>query len=132
MMNQDVTKKTLREFGLLLGGAALVYALWPLLFRGEPLRLWAIGVSGVFGVVGVVMPGILKHPYRGWMMIGHVLGWVNTRIILGVLYYMIVVPMGLVMQAMGHDPMNRALVPGMDTYRVVREPRPASHMKNMF
>ncbi len=131
-MNEAVTNKTLRDFGLLIGGAALVYALWPLVFRGEDMRLWAAGLGAVIGATGLVAPAILKHPYRGWMVVGHALGWMNTRIILGALYYGLVVPMGLVMKIMGRDPMRRALVPGMESYRVVREPRPASHMKNMF
>lgn len=131
-MNQDMTNKVLRDFGLLLGAAGLVYAVWPFLFRGEPPRIWAAGIGGLFGMVGLVMPSVLKHPYRAWMMVGHALGWVNTRIILGILYYGVVVPMGLVMKVMGRDPMHRAIVPGVDTYRVVREPRAPSHMRNMF
>lgn len=131
-MNEEVTKKTLRDFGLLIAGAALVYALWPLVFRGEEVREWAVGVAAVFGLAGLAAPAVLKYPYRGWMMVGHALGWFNTRILLGLLYYVLVVPMGLVMKMMGHDPMRRALVPGMQSYRVLRTPRPASHMKNMF
>jgi hypothetical protein len=66
------------------------------------------------------------------MAVGHVLGWINTRIILGILYYGLIVPTGLVMKMFGRDPMRRAFVPDMQTYRVVREPRQPSHMKHMF
>ena len=131
-MNEEITKKTLRDFGLLIAGVALIFALWPLVFRGEGVRIWAASISAVFGLAGLAVPGVLKHVYRGWMKVGHVLGWVNTRILLGAVYYGLVVPMGLVMKLMGKDPMRRALVPGMESYRVTRSRRPASHMKNMF
>jgi hypothetical protein len=82
--------------------------------------------------VGAAVPSLLKYIYQGWMFVGHVMGWINTRIILGVLFYGIVTPMGMVMKLAGRDPMRRAFDPEAITYRVVRQPRPASHMKNMF
>ena len=88
--------------------------------------------AGALIPLGLILPRVLAPLYKGWMAVGHVLGWINTRIILGILYYGLVVPMGLVMKMLGRDPMRRAWIPGMDTYRVVREPRPPSHMKNMF
>ncbi len=129
---EELSTKTLRDFGLLMGGVLLVYGVWPALFRGEAVRLWAMVVGGVAGGLGMVAPSTLAQPYKGWMFIGHILGWINTRIILGILYYGVVVPMGLVMKLMGRDPMRRALVPGMETYRVMRQRREPSHMNNMF
>ena len=46
------------------------------------------------GGSGLMMLGVFKHVYQGWMWVGHVMGWVNTRIILGVLLYGVVTPMG--------------------------------------
>jgi hypothetical protein len=66
------------------------------------------------------------------MKIGHVLGSINTKIILGIIYYLLITPMGLVMRLMGKDSMHRALGQGTDTYRVVRAPRPRHHMRNQF
>ena len=60
------------------------------------------------------------------------MGWVNTRIILGVLFYGIVTPMGLIMKMTGRDPMRRSYEPDALTYRVIRQPRPAAQLKNMF
>ncbi|HEU4685551.1 MAG TPA: SxtJ family membrane protein [Nitrospira sp.] len=132
MESQEVTKKVLRQFGLMVGGIFLVIALWPLVWRQEPLRSWALVVGLVLTLTGAVMPEALRQIYRGWMFLGHVLGWVNTRIILGILFYGIVTPMGIVMKLTGRDPMRRGFDPEATTYRVPREPRPASHMKNMF
>lgn len=132
MEHMKVTKKTLRQFGLMVGGIFLLIGLWPFVWRQEAVRIWAVVPGSLLVVAGLMMPGILKHVYQGWMWVGHVMGWVNTRIILGVLFYGVVTPMGLVMRLTGRDPMRREFEPEAQTYRVVRQPRPASHMKNMF
>ena len=63
---------------------------------------------------------------------GEVLGWINTRIILGVLFYLLFTPLGLCMRLRGKDPMRRTLSPEAESYRVVRQPRPSSHMMHQF
>jgi hypothetical protein len=132
MENIEVTKRTLRQFGLMVGGVFLLIGLWPFVWRQEPVRLWAVVPGSLLAVAGLVVPTVLKQVYQGWMWVGHIMGWVNTRIILGVLFYGVVTPMGMVMKLTGRDPMRREFEPDALTYRVVRQPRPASHMKNMF
>src|SRR5262245_28616912 len=132
MEHQEITKRTLRQFGLMVGGIFLLIGLWPFVCRQDPVRLWAVVLGTVLVAAGVAIPGILQEIYKGWMFVGHVLGWINTRIILGVLFYGIVTPMGVVMRLAGRDPMRRGFDPEAQTYRVNRQPRPASHMKNMF
>ena len=132
MEHVEVTKKTLRQFGLMVGGIFLFIGLWPFVWRQEAVRFWAVVPGSLLAVAGLIMPSVLKQVYQGWMWVGHVMGWVNTRIILGVLFYVVVTPMGLVMKLTGRDPMRREFEPDAQTYRVIRQPRPASHMKNMF
>jgi len=132
MENVQVTNKILRQLGLMVGGVFLVIGVWPFLWRQEAIRDWAIVPGVLLSVVGLIVPSMLKYLYQGWMWVGHVLGWINTRIILGILFYGIVTPMGLVMKLAGRDPMCRGFEPDATTYRVIRTPRPASHMKNMF
>jgi Saxitoxin biosynthesis operon protein SxtJ len=132
MEHVEITKKTLRQFGLMVGGIFLFIGLWPFVWRQEAVRIWVVVPGALLATAGLIIPGVLKHVYRGWMWVGHVMGWVNTRIILGVLFYGVVTPMGLVMKLTGRDPMRRAFEPSAKTYRVVCQPRPSSHMKNMF
>jgi hypothetical protein len=82
--------------------------------------------------LGAIIPQSLKQLHAGWMKIGHVLGLINTRIILGIIYYLLITPMGLVMRLMGKDSMHRAFAKDTDTYRVVRTQRPPHHMQNQF
>ena len=124
--------KQLRQFGLLVGGVFAVIGLWPFVFRSESPRLWAMILGGLLIVLGGIVPQSLKQVHQGWMKVGHVLGWINTRIILGIIYYLLITPMGLVMRLMGKDSMHRSFVQHTDTYRVLRTPRPRQHMRNQF
>ncbi len=126
------THKELRQFGLIVGGVFSVIGVWPVVFRGESLRLWAMVLGSVLVVLGAIVPQSLMQVHQGWMKIGHVLGAINTRIILGIIYYLLITPMGIVMRLMGKDPMHRAVRENVDTYRVVRAAGPRNHMRNQF
>ena len=131
-MSTSLDRKELRSFGLLVGGVFSVIGLWPILFRGDPPRWWALALGGTLIVLGLALPVVLKPVYRIWMKVGHVLGWVNTRIILGIIFYGLFTPMGLIRRALGKDAMRRALVQDAETYRVTRTRRPPSHVKHQF
>ena len=131
-MEHAATRKELRQFGLLVGAVFTVIGLWPFVFRGEPLRLWAIGLGCLLIACGGVLPSVLAPIHTGWMWVGHILGWINTRILLGIVFYVLVTPLGLVFRLMGKDTMRQAFDESSTTYRVIRSPRPPSHMKYQF
>lgn len=130
--SQQITMKDLRQFGFLVGGVFAVIGLWPVVFRSESPRWWAMILGSLLIVLGAIAPQSLKQAHSGWMRVGHILGSINTRIILGIIYYLLITPMGLVMRLMGKDPMHRALSQDTDTYRVIRAPRSRQHMRNQF
>lgn len=131
-MKQPVETKELRHFGLIVGGVFAVIGLWPMVFRGEGIRLWAAIVGGALVLTGLVLPRSLQPIFRGWMWVGHILGWINTRIILGIVFFGLITPMGVVMRLFGKDAMHRVLVQDIPSYRVVRGSRPRGHMRNQF
>lgn len=131
-MEQSATKKDLRSFGLLVGGVFSVIGLWPLLLRGEPYRFWAVGLGGMLILLGGAIPSVLAPLHRLWMWIGHILGWINTRILLGLVFYGLVTPIGIVFRLMGKDVMRQVFAQDSPTYRVARQPRPRGHMKYQF
>ena len=131
-MDHAATRKELRQFGLLVGAVFTVIGLWPRVFRGEPLRLWAIGIGGLLIVCGGALPSVLAPIHKGWMWVGHILGWINTRILLSIVFYALLTPIGLVFRLMGKEKMRQAFAESSTTYRVVRTPRPHSHMKYQF
>jgi len=131
-MDHAATRKELRQFGLLVGAVFTVMGLWPLVFRGEPLRLWAIGIGGLLIACGGAFPSVLAPIHKGWMWVGHILGWINTRILLGIVFYGLLTPIGIVFRLMGKDTMRQGFAESRTTYRVVRSPRSHSHMKQQF
>src|SRR5262245_59382973 len=108
--------KQLRSFGLIVGGIFALIGIWPAVWRGQP-RLWSLLLGGVLMALALVLPHSLAQVYRLWMTVGEVLGWINTRIILGVLFYGLFTPMGLFMRLRSKDPMRRTLAPEAETYR---------------
>jgi hypothetical protein len=131
-MQNDITTKQLRSFGLTVGGIFALIGLWPFMMRNADIRWWAVFVAGLLVSPALVYPKSLFWIYKGWMMLGHILGWVNTRIILGLVFYGLVTPTGLVRRLLGKDPMGRQLRPELDSYRVIRKPRPASHLMRQY
>jgi hypothetical protein len=124
--------KALRSFGYLVGGVFAVIGLWPWLFHHADPRIWALVASTVLVVPALVRPASLRPIYRVWMTIGHALGWVNTRVILTVCFYLVFAPIGVLMRLRGKDPMRRRFDPTARSYRVSRTPRDANHMEKQF
>lgn len=107
--------KTYRDFGWVIGGILLAIALWPL-YKGAVPIWWLAGISG--GVLGAsfLYPLALKPFYWIWMKIGGALGWLNTRILLGIIFYGIFTPIGLIMRLFGRDPLERKMKPNQSSY----------------
>jgi len=135
-VNQQTTppgKKELREFGLVTGAivAALFGLLLPWLFDHQ-LPTWPWIITGVLWAWALLLPASLLPVYRGWMAIGHVLGWINTRIILGVMFYLLFLPVGLGLRLLGKDPMARSIDKSLATYRVRHEPPKKDHVERPY
>lgn len=122
----------MRSFGLIVGGIFAIIGFWPTVFRGANPRWWALALTGLLAVPAMLFPRILGPFYRGWMAVGELLGWINARIILGVLFYTLFLFVGFLLRIMGKDPMQRKVDPSAKTYRVPRQFRPASHMQHQF
>jgi hypothetical protein len=66
------------------------------------------------------------------MAAGEVLGWINTRVLLCLIFYGLVTPMGIIMRRLGRDPMRRSFEPGVETYRILKPSRSGAHMTRQF
>jgi hypothetical protein len=104
----------------------------PVVFRRAGPGRGALTLSIVFAVTALIIPSILRPVHRVWMMLGNVLGAINSKIILGLIYYVVVTPVRVLMTLFGHDPMHRKFDKATQTYRVLRKARLASHMKHQF
>jgi len=131
-MQNEIDNKQLRSFGLIVGGIFGVIGLWPLVMYGGDPRWWSIFVAAVLLGSGAVYPKSLLRAYKVWMALGHVLGWVNTRIILGLIFYGVVTPIGLVRRWLGRDSMGKEFSSDLQSYRIPRTARPPSHLKQQY
>ena len=133
MVNSEIEIKQLRTFGLLVGGIFGLISLLPILFRGEDPRLWAVGLAVLLVIPALVLPKCLKPIYQAWMVFGRALGWINTRVILSMIFYGLFAPIGLARRfLLAKDSMLRRFDPKIETYRVNRQPRHGSHMNRQF
>ncbi|MCB1864057.1 MAG: hypothetical protein KDG50_01390 [Chromatiales bacterium] len=125
--------KELRSFGLIMGGiiAALFGLLIPWLFD-HAWPLWPWIVAGAFALVALAYPPALAPVYRGWMAFGRIAGAINTRIILAILFYGMLLPIGFVLRLFGRDPMFRRYDPRAETYRVASRRRERNHPERPF
>ena len=131
-MQSQNSDRQLRSFGLTVGGIFLFIGMWPVVRRGQDPRLWALVLGALLVLPALIFPASLRRPHQLWMYVGHILGWVNTKIILGLMFYTVFTPVAVILRLIGHDPMNRSFIPNADTYRVPRQPRDTSHMKHQF
>ena len=120
-MTQSPSRKQLREFGLLLaiGFPLLLGWLLPVL-RGHGFHTWTLWIAIPGLTFGLLAPQALAWPYRGWMALGHALGWFNSHIILGAVFLLVLQPIAFVMRLTGYDPLRRRQQQ-LTTYREVRE-----------
>jgi hypothetical protein len=117
-------KKTLREFGFVFAGGLIVF--FGLLIP------WIFDKPWVFAVAGLLLPMALKPLYLLWMKIGHALGWINTRIILGLVFFIMFAPLALMFRLFGHDPMQRKLEDQATSYRQPSHHLPRERMEKPF
>ena len=121
MIKDTISKKQLREFGLLIGFGFPILVGWllPSLFRQE-FRAWSlwIGIPGL--ILGLAAPRLLHLPYKGWIALGHALGWINSHIILGLVFIFVLQPIAYIMRLTRYDPL-RIKRKGEKTYRENRK-----------
>ena len=120
MKIQRLDDKGLRKFGISTGAIIVVLfaVFFPWLLDAQRMPIWPWILAGLLWAPAILIPNSLAPVYAIWMKVGHVLGWINTRIILGVLFYVLVLPMGLMMRIFSNDPMARKSDPSASSYRV--------------
>jgi hypothetical protein len=126
-------KKELRSFGLVF--AAIVIGLFGLLIpwlREHPLPNWPFSVGIVFVALALLFPLGLKPFFKLWMKFGAVMGFINTRIILAVFFFLFVTPIGWIMRAFKYDPMRRQIQADATSYRIASKPQTKEDLEKPY
>ncbi|MGB0721994.1 MAG: SxtJ family membrane protein [Gammaproteobacteria bacterium] len=126
--------KQLREFGLILAGGLVLFfgLLIPWIWGFAHWPRWPFIAAAVFTVLALAAPVVLKPLYKFWMALGAVLGFINTRIILGIAFFLVFLPVGLILKILGKDPMARRLESATQSYRVESRKAPREHLEKPF
>ena len=98
-------KENNKSFGILFFIIFLLIALWPLL-NSEFIRMWALGIASIFLVLGLINSKILTPVKKSWIKLGEILGKIIAPIVMGLIYFLIITPIGLLMRLVGKDVLN--------------------------
>ena len=118
---QHVEGSSDRAFGLVFTGVFLLIAAWPLIHL-ETLRWWAFAVATVFAVAALFKPALLTRPNKLWTQLGILLGNIVGPIALGVVFYGVVSPLGIILRLTGKDPLRLKFDRSANSYWIPREP----------
>jgi len=121
----DTSRDALQSFGRTVGGVFLTLAAFLWWYTGAPgvVEYATGGVGAALVVLGILAPIFLRPIYRGWMAVALVLGFVMNRVLLSLVFFGLVTPIGLLAKMVGRDPMRRTLDPDTDSYWISKEYR---------
>ena len=139
---QKPTDAELRTFGfifavffVLVFGALIpmLHSDWGTLFSDLSLwPRWPWIIAAVVALWAGLHPGSLHLLQRPWMIFADIAGWVNTRIILVLLFYGLILPIGFIMRLFGYDPMQRKIDRQTQSYRKLCKPQGREHMRHPY
>ena len=116
-----IQSSTDRSFGFVFAAVFLIIALYPLL-HAAGIRIWAVAVSGVFLLLAALVPQVLAPANRLWTKFGLLLHNIVSPIALGILFFLVVTPTGLLMRLFGKDPLRLGFDPAANSYWIKRDP----------
>ena len=107
MERSHISQKQLRNFGFLIGfGIPIIFGWVIPAFYGHLFRSWTLWVGGPSLILGIIKPQLLFYPYKLWMIIGNIMGWINSSIILGLIFLVFILPISFIMRIFGYDPLK--------------------------
>ena len=126
-MSEQHELPTPRSFGFTVATLFLIIGGWPWVFRGEAPRLWALGLALVFAVAPLVAPRTLGPLNWLWFRFGLLLHGIVNPVIMALIYFAGVVPIGLLVRAAGKDLLRLRWEPQAASYWIPREPPGPRH-----
>lgn len=115
MEKLNLEKPNLKKFGLTMGVVLLIIT-FIIFIRHRHTIFYTSLLSGLFFAVAFIAPKLLKHVYIFWMHLAFVLGWINTRLILCILFYLVFTPIGIIIRVCGKDLLERKFDKEAETY----------------
>ena len=128
--NISIEQSSPKSFGVTFSIVFLIIALYPL-SNFEDIHFWAVIVSITFLLLAFIMPNILVFPSKIWLKFGMLLGSIIAPIVMAFVYFITVLPIGLIMRLLGRDLLRQKLDKNSKSYWIKRN-EPIGSMKNQF
>ena len=128
-MNQDIKLPSNRNFGVVFCIVFMIISLWPLLSQNE-IRIWPLIISIIFLLLGLINSTLLTPLNKLWFKFGILLGNIISPIIMGIIFFFVVTPTGLLMRIFKKDPLNLKKN-NSNTYWIDKD-NSNNNMKNQF
>ena len=125
----DVKISSNRSFGIVFFIVFLLIALYPLTYNGE-IRVWSVIISLIFLVLGLINSKILAPLNKYWFKFGIFLGKIISPVIMGIIFFLVVTPIGYIMRILGKDLLNLKYNKNKSYW--IEKNGPKSKMKNQF
>ena len=128
--NSKINISSNRSFGLVFFVIFLIVALWPLKYE-EDIRLWSLVISIIFFILGVINSKLLTPLNKLWFKFGILLGSIVSPIIMGIVYFLVVTPTGIIMRLSGKNLLQMKKIKSVSTYWTKRK-KQHNTMKRQF
>ena len=125
----DIKISSNRSFGIVFFVVFLIIATYPLI-NGDELRLWSLIISIVFLFLGLVNSKILNPLNKLWFKFGIFLGKIISPLVMGIIFFLVVTPIGLLMRLLNKDLLNLRFNNNGSYW--IEKTEPKSKMKNQF
>ena len=119
-----------RSFGLVFFVVFLIVALWPLK-SGEDIRIWSLALSIIFFSLGILNSKLLTPLNKLWFKFGILLGSIVSPIVMGIVFFLVVTPMGIIMRLLGKDLLKTNKIKNASSYWIKRDKQNTT-MKKQF
>lgn len=126
-----VSNHELRKFAVIIASVFSGVTAWGY-WRNGDFSIWAIILAGTLLMLAVAMPRVLDPIYSLWMNLGHGLGWFNTRLILAIMYFVVLTPIGFFRRAFGKSNLHLNDVLAEKTYAIASKQRAPTHFDWTF
>ena len=128
--NSKIKISSNRNFGLVFFIVFLIVALWPLK-NEEDIRLWSLTLSIIFFILGILNSKLLTPLNKLWFRFGILLGSIVSPIVMGIVYFVVVTPVGILMRLLGKDLLKTNKKKNVPTYWMKRDKQHGT-MKKQF
>ena len=130
LIKSKIKTSSNRNFGFVFFIVFLILGFWPIT-NGEEIRIWLVAISLIFLILGIMKSKLLTPLNQLWFKFGMILGTIIAPVVMGVVFFLVITPIGLFIKIIGKDLLKKRYDKKKTTYWIIRG-KPVSTMKQQF